>query len=109
MKRLHIGGQSVLTGDDLADALLDFALALYESGRVESVALPIVDEGGEPQQARLLLTPALAMWATTVPDGEKEPTDPGLVRMLEERARQLGGASVESGYGPRDEFDPFGS
>lgn len=91
MKRLHIGAGSVLTGDELADAVVDYAMALYDAGRIESVGIPIVDDGGEPHRARLLLTPAMSLWVSTVAagDADDEPSDPALVLFLRDRCREL--------------------
>jgi len=88
MKRLHIGGSSLLTGDALADAVLDYASALARSGGVEVVDLPIVDESGEPHDARIVLTPTTVIWSRTITaiEGEEDPVDDDLVRFLRERA-----------------------
>jgi hypothetical protein len=111
MKRLHIGAASVLTGDELADVVMDLAMALYDAGRVESVGIPIVDEGGEAQRARLLLTPAMSLWVSTVAGGnvEDEPSDPSLVLFLRDRCRELTRIAERDErlnvYQPLDPFD----
>lgn len=42
MKRMHIGTGSLVTGDEIADAVLDYAATLYESGRTATIGIPIV-------------------------------------------------------------------
>jgi hypothetical protein len=107
MKRLHIGSASLLTGDELADAVLDYAAALYESGRTETLGIPFIDEGGERQMARLLITPAMSVWTGTVPRVENEPSDPALVRFLRERSRLLSHLASLDGMTASRLSEPF--
>jgi hypothetical protein len=104
MKRLHIGASSIVTGDDLADAILEFSSALYSSGHIETIGVPFIDDGGVPQVARLQLTPALALWATTVSRDGAEPRDPDLVTSLRERSASLR-RSTEQASRAFDHFD----
>ena len=44
MKRLHHAGGSVLTGDALADAVLDYARALGNRDLLDVVDIPVINE-----------------------------------------------------------------
>jgi hypothetical protein len=106
MKRLHIGSGSLLTGDEIADAVLEYAAALYESGRIETIGIPILDDGGERHDARILITPAMSMWISTVATTGDDIADPGLVILLREQSRELGRIVTER-VARSAAFDPY--
>jgi hypothetical protein len=66
MKRVTYAGETFVTTDPVADALVDYAAALGRSGRAEVVELPAVDDHGEPHQVRLVIGPASQMSAVDV-------------------------------------------
>lgn len=45
MKLIHYAGETFLTGDGIADALLDYATALARRARADRVELPVVSDG----------------------------------------------------------------
>ena len=90
MKSVHINSDSVTTGDELADGLLDLALALSRERRVEVAELPVVDRSGIVQQARMLLGVGIPLWTMTLDhDGTPELTDADALEELHRRTAQL--------------------
>jgi hypothetical protein len=66
MKRVTYAGETFLTTDPVANALVDYAAALGRSGKAEVVELPALDDNGEPHQVRLVIGPASQMSAVEV-------------------------------------------
>lgn len=90
MKSVHLSNDSVMTGDELADGLLEFALALSREQRVEVVELPVVDHEGAVQRARFLVGGSIPLWTMTVdPNGTPELKDPDARDELRRRTDQL--------------------
>lgn len=82
MKRIfHLGG-SVLTGNDLADAVLHYAKSLAASGQTGIAEIPIVDEGGRSGRAMLLVGPGMQLTSVTSLGYGTELRDPDTVKML---------------------------
>lgn len=57
MKLIHYAGETFLTGDGVADALLDYATALARRARADRVELPVLS-GGELGHIEIVLGPA---------------------------------------------------
>jgi hypothetical protein len=55
MKRIFYAGGSVVTGDEIADAVVRLTCALARHGQVEVADIPIVDATGETGRAQLVL------------------------------------------------------
>lgn len=58
MERIHYAGDSVLTGTDIARALLDYAHALALADRSDTVDIPVRREDGTVGTANMLIGPA---------------------------------------------------
>ena len=58
MERIHYAGDSILTGTDIARALLDYAQALALADRSDTVDIPIRREDGTVGTANMLIGPA---------------------------------------------------
>lgn len=82
MQLILYAGGSFLTGDDIADALLDYSRALGAEDRAEVVRLPIVGDDGLPAVATFLIGPASQIVAKTVRTDHDEVEDPELVDRL---------------------------
>jgi hypothetical protein len=56
MRCITYAGETVITTDDVATALVDLTAALANRGRAESVDIPIVQENGDgPHDAELVI------------------------------------------------------
>ncbi|ROS57993.1 hypothetical protein EDF38_2723 [Frigoribacterium sp. PhB160] len=91
MKRIHYSDDVIVTGDAIAEALMDYARELAMSGRSDSVDVPAVDQQGAGQRIQVLLGPASQMVTSESLWSGPEIVDDDLVADL--RAR-LGGISA---------------
>lgn len=104
MKQLHIGGDSLITGTDLADATMELAARLAQIDEIELVEIPFVGDDGQTGRARLILGPSTQIWSRTVRSDHPELIDPVTVLAMRTRADGYGkgtpiGAPPES-YSP---------
>ena len=65
MKHLHIGGSALLTGDEVADTVLELATALLRQREVEIAEFPFVDATGQLRRARIVLGGSQEIWAAS--------------------------------------------
>ncbi|MDQ1512287.1 MAG: hypothetical protein QOC59_129 [Microbacteriaceae bacterium] len=108
MQRIYFcTGTTFLTGDDLANALLDYAWALAEHRRHDLVRLPTRGLDGSEGSSTLLVGPESQMSLEAVHTPLAEVVDTDLVRNLHRRASQLRdpmpGAPFEVADDTRDE------
>ncbi|GAB3618033.1 hypothetical protein GCM10027416_25900 [Okibacterium endophyticum] len=90
MKRIYYAGDSLLTGDRIADAVLSYAAALANVMRADTVDVPERDGSGAVTRTRLLIGPASQLVAVPETDSRDELTDDGLVIDIERRIASLG-------------------
>jgi hypothetical protein len=92
MKRIFYSGGAVLTGDDIAEAVLAYAAALAKSPLAAVVHIPVVQENtGEHASASILIGPASQLMAVPITEsGFDEPLDIDLVDDLQRKALRIG-------------------
>ncbi|NQX17729.1 hypothetical protein [Rathayibacter sp. VKM Ac-2857] len=94
MRRIHYAEGSVLTGDAIAAAVLEYARMLASTATAATVEIP-VRRDGDVIPARLLLGPSSQMLVEDEPGEPGEPgdaaevVDEALVADLLDRARRL--------------------
>jgi hypothetical protein len=89
MKRVSYAGETFLTTDAVADALVDLTAALGRSHKAEVVELPAVDSNGEARPVRLVIGPASQISAVHAETGYEEPDTGDTVDRLQSRVRIL--------------------
>jgi hypothetical protein len=102
MKRIAYAGETLVTSDDVADALTELASALGTAQKSETVEIPVFEEDGSYEMASLVIGPASELVAVPVGEPGTEPDTKAAVaelRKLQEtlarRHRDLGpGADV---------------
>ena len=67
VKRIYYSNGSVLTGDYIADAILDLAQVVATRGASTSIDIPVILPDGATGHAQLLLGPASSMLSVTEP------------------------------------------
>jgi hypothetical protein len=87
MKRVSYAGESFLTTDTVADALVDLTAALGRNQKAEVVEVPSVDLEGRTQAVRLVVGPASQIVAIHVDSRWGEPEVGDTVTRLQEQAR----------------------
>lgn len=88
MKRILYAGGSFLTGDSIAEAVLDFAAELANAGKAAKLDVPALDLELRPEQVSLVLGPSSQLLAEPVSVGQ-EIEDPLFTRQLQSRTRVL--------------------
>lgn len=87
MKILIYAGAELMTGDDIADAVLEFCAALAEASAAETIEIPVVGDDGTIRGARLLLGPSSEIVAQQVETTWPELDDPQTLQLLATRTR----------------------
>ncbi|NEN05078.1 hypothetical protein G3T36_04255 [Diaminobutyricibacter tongyongensis] len=110
MHRVQYAGGSVLTGDAIATALLEYAAALARNATSATVEIPVREADGERGIAQVLIGPASQLVSTHEPDIPDDIVDAELVERFAVATRQLapatGSALTESeSVVPVDDFD----
>ena len=88
MRRIHYAEGSVLTGDDIAAAVLEYARMLASTATAATVEIP-VRRDEDVRVARLLLGPSSQMLVEDEPEDADEIVDEALVAELSDRSRRL--------------------
>lgn len=110
MKRIfHLGG-SVVTGDDLADAVMHYAEALSIRPQVDVVDIPIIDDTGLIGRGQILIGGAGHLVCVTAETVQPELLEPETVDILrhKELVGMASGRASWTGEGlDAPQFDEF--
>jgi hypothetical protein len=103
MQVITYAGGEFLTGDDIADALLEYSRALGEEDQAQLVQIPVREPDGSQTTARFLIGPASQIVAKAVPSGVDELVNDEVVARLRRLTRGLSfpEASAVDEQGPR--------
>ncbi|RFA10242.1 hypothetical protein B7R54_14270 [Subtercola boreus] len=94
MERIHYTGGSILTGSDIARALLDYAGALAATDGSEIVDIPSLHSDGTIGRATFLIGPASQLVSETEPSDHDELVDADLVAGFRASTARLTAANV---------------
>ena len=103
MKLVIYAGGEYLTGDEIAEALIDLSEALADDGSAETIDLPFIDRDGTRQTASFLVGPASQIVAKTISEESEELRDPDAVERIQARIRGLHATAAAAG--PDDDDD----
>lgn len=87
MRRVLYGGGSILTGDRIADALLDYAAALARAGTADHLSVPGIGSDGQPAAVDLVIGPASQLIAEHEETPGDDLEDDAFIAELERRSR----------------------
>ena len=90
MKHIHYDGATILTGDDVADAVIEYAAALSGGDRADTVAVPSVAPDGTLTTTKILIGPASELVVEDADDDVLETEDAEFVQQLRAAARTFG-------------------
>ena len=93
MDRIHYAGDTVLTGTDIARALLEYAGALAATAKSETVDIPCRRDDGSLGRVNFLIGPASQVLCESEPSDFDEVVDVGLVAMLVRETAKLRSAN----------------
>jgi hypothetical protein len=107
MERLHYSGDVLVTGTDIALAVIDYAEALAKSASSASIQIPVRRSDGSAGVAQILIGPASQLAAEQEPDSGPELVDPQLVGELRRQIAQLAEprARSEQTFADADDFE----
>lgn len=108
MKKITYAGESILTSDDVASALVELTAALARRGEAEAVTIPICDQDGENSMtAELVIGVGNDVLAVPVEGECGSPSFDTAASELRERLGGLGRSHSTSAVGSNaDEVDP---
>ncbi len=90
MDRIHYAGDSVLTGTEIARALLEYAQALAVADTSATVDIPVVNESdGSIGRSELLIGPASQLISDTEESPYEDAIDHKLVTWMHDEAARL--------------------
>jgi len=89
MKAIHYAGETVLTGDAIADALVVYAGALARRETAATVEIPVRYPDGSVNRAGILLGPASQIVVVPEHSELEEIVDDDLVAWLQQQTRAL--------------------
>jgi selenocysteine lyase/cysteine desulfurase len=111
MKRIYHPGGSVVTGSDLADAVLLYAEALSNRHETDVVDIPVIADDGSPGRAQFLIGRSSQLVSVTSADALLELTEASTITALRNKVRtgsvpaSLAWAGAPAGSPQFDEFD----
>lgn len=94
MRSLVYAGNALRTGDDIAQAVLEYAASLAGAHRADTVMIPVRTASGTVSSATLLLGPASQIVAEDLRDDHDELEDAALVADLRARVRAIDSPST---------------
>jgi len=106
MKNIHYTGETMMTGDDIADAVVQYAetLAVHETSA--SIGIPVVTADGRTVEASFLLGPASQIVAVPADSDYADPVDVGLLQRIRLERAKLDGIAVRPAHrGDDSQFD----
>lgn len=111
MMKITYAGESFLTSDDVADALLLFVAALGEAHEAESLRIPSMRTDGTTSYVRLVVGPASELIAVPEDSTFPEPNADEFISGLRTRTRALASplpiTDSESNWGDSLAWDDF--
>jgi hypothetical protein len=111
MKRIFHSGGSIVTGTDLADAVMLYAEALGNRHETDLVDIPVVTEDGGAGRAQILIGASSQLMSVTSADGVLELVEAATTDAIRDKVRvggfpaSLAWAGAPIGSPQFDEFD----
>jgi hypothetical protein len=91
MQRLHYSGDELLTGTEIARAVIDYAAMLAKNASSARIEIPVRRDDGAVVLAQMLVGPASQLAAESEVSDYEEIVDPELVAELRMQTEQLSG------------------
>ncbi|PZF32089.1 hypothetical protein [Curtobacterium sp. MCPF17_051] len=90
MKHIHYDSSMILTSDDVADAVIEYAAALAGGDRADTVDVPAVAEDGMMTTTKILIGPSSEIVIEDADEDELEVEDRKFVARLRAAAKTFG-------------------
>ena len=108
MRRVTYAGDSFLTADAAANALVALAAALSHNNTSEAVTLPIIDAAGQLAEVYLLIGPSSELISMPEASPYAEPDVAAAIEALKKRTASMDASAVPAEAHPMDP-PPYGS
>lgn len=95
MKRISYAGGVIVTGDEIADTIMDYAAMLARAGIADHVRVPAIASDDSVFSVDLLIGPASQLIAEPVDSPHDDLVDRDLVEDLRHKARLVRGGHDE--------------
>ena len=105
MKHVTYSDKSLLVGDEAADLILEYAAAIANSGRADTVVLRALGVEGNDVEATFLLDSGTIMMAETATTTVEEPDNNEAIRYMNWRLEALRSQSRTSRFSAEDLTD----
>jgi hypothetical protein len=108
MRRIHYSSGSVVTGDEIAAAVLEYAEALSTHGTADVVNVPVLLPSGNTATASLLIGPASQIASVPEELASPELHDATVVSELRRRSKALASApsvSLFADFLPAEDYE----
>ncbi|AZS37125.1 hypothetical protein CVS47_01753 [Microbacterium lemovicicum] len=109
MHRITYAGSSILTGSEIAHALLAYAQALAVADTSATIEIPTVEDDGSIGKSELLVGPASQLIADAEDSSAEELVDDSLVGSLRAKARDLRAHGASSSIAQTVSAEDFGA
>jgi hypothetical protein len=87
VKSITYAEQSWLVGDEVSDALVDYAVLLARTNSADSIDMNALSTKGEPKVLTLVIGPATMMTLASADDSNPEPDNTDALVIMRERMR----------------------
>ncbi|WIB33085.1 hypothetical protein [Curtobacterium sp. MCSS17_005] len=94
MKHIHYDSSMILTSDDVADAVIEYAAALAGGDRANTVAIPSVAHDGTMTTTKVLIGPSSEIVVEDAEEDELEVEDREFVTRLRAAAETFGHSEI---------------
>lgn len=96
VRRIEMAGNHVLTGDDIAEAVVAYASALFAAGKTDTLWIPTIDLRGVKSRARVTLGESVP-FLIPVDTTDVGPSNFALVRRLNAQTAALNPDFADAG------------
>lgn len=104
MKAVSYVGDTFVTGDEIAAAVIDYGVALANAGHADRITVPAIGPGG-PGAYEILIGPASQLSAGPAPDAGPELEDPAFVADIRRRIDREAGGWLPADQGSSLDWD----
>jgi hypothetical protein len=94
MKHIQYDSSTILTSDDVADAVIEYAAALAGDDRADTVAIPSVAHDGTMTTTKVLIGPSSELVIEDAEEDELEAEDREFVARLRAAAATFGHSEI---------------
>jgi hypothetical protein len=89
MRRIRYAGGTLVTSDEAAAALCDYAAELANAGRAAAIVIPALDEAGMRSDVEIVIGPASQVFSEPAESSGEEPPSQEFVTQVRDQTKRL--------------------